>query len=400
MQSERYATALRRNTTRPPVHHHRPRSLFLRVPEDAKYEEIWDDLCENEIAKRYIDKIESLWEMRRGMYIMSFFKDKNGPKTRDALYAQIEKQGLEGHSFRYIRMELPRPPATHLIASGIPTETEPPSVRRDINSQGFGTVVALTRVYRKNTRIYNGRTNIWVESFDKDKMPSIIYIDGYPCQIRTAEDIYKKRCYLCNEEGHVARECQRKNEENENEENIETDTGKNTEAKKLPEENRIRLGTTNDVRLEQHSNDSQNNGAICDWFVQVGKARAKEHKRVHALKNSKKTEIASKPRNQLPKPKVDQTRAPMDIEDSPASSHIKERQGDSNPRVSSETEPFDDHNETIIDQDSLVSESNKRARGSSSNTSTETISEKKIKNDSTDGYDTDLSLSPDNSKKK
>lgn len=390
-----YASALKKNTPKPPIQHQRPRSLFIRGSEDLDYDEICAELEQNEISREYINKIEGCWETRRGMWIMTFFKDKQGTSIRDALYEKIQKQCQEGPSFGKFRLELPRPPAEHIIANGIPTETEKQAIIQEINSQGFGKVVSITRVFRRNTNIYNGRTNIWIESFEKEKMPYQLYIDGYLCQLRTAEDIYRRKCYLCNMENHVAKNCPKIQETCKNCAKAGHTTEECNAEKPQPQpqrqRQRERLVATREVIDRPAKEGRQTENTIKDWFDLVEAARKQE--KMTKTKTSGQSKRTEKPTTAPKSRKIQQLKIESrkdqqpEIEDSPASPPSDDKMGDPNPRIVSENAPLDLHNETIIDQDSLMCEHNKRPR--EPNSSNEIGTEKKSKQTDPLNYETD-----------
>lgn len=122
------------------------------------------------------------------------------------IYEKLKKNPADRH-FQNISIEPPRLPATHLIVRGIPAETTKGTVEATVNSYEFGKVANMTRVYRKNTNIYNGYTNVWVEDFNKENLPKYLIIDGYTCHVKTAEDMYTKKCHRCKATSHFVKDC-------------------------------------------------------------------------------------------------------------------------------------------------------------------------------------------------
>lgn len=201
-----YSGVVGRKRPQPNYQHNRPRSIFIRGPDGIDFEMIWNALLENETAREYRKAIEGLLPLRKGTWILTIRSDNEHTNCRDDLYRKLVNENLETGDGP-LQFELPRPPATHIIIKGIPTESTKQSVIRDLNKCGFGTVTNTTRVFRRNTNIYNGWTNAWIEDFNRDSMPYYISIDGYICQVKTADEIFRRKCYNCNAPDHIMRDC-------------------------------------------------------------------------------------------------------------------------------------------------------------------------------------------------
>lgn len=367
-ETQSYANAIKKPAAprKKPVYKHlRPRSLFLKGPEELDFDIIMDELDENKIMTKYTDAIEALYELRRGIWILTLCKDEENTNLRDKICEEMRRVP-ENATFQSIQFELPRLPATHLIIKGIPTESTADTVINQINKYGFGKVVNTTRVYRKGTKIYNGHTNVWMEPFTKEKMPSYIDIDGYTCLIRTAEDIYHRKCFRCNATDHMIKDCpiangictRCKKEGHEAKNCIYTQT--------LRDERRTRLGAvsgvaTNEERLKRDKADTN-----IDWYEKTDEpknhvAKAKTDKKC-ADKGKptvpSKAHLKSTPQKKTKRKDMDDTiHEETDTQKSPETRQVIEE---------SEDENSDAHNESTIDPDSITSENTKRPRSSNS----------------------------------
>lgn len=186
--------------------HTRPRSLFLKGPEEMDWDTVHDELKYSKITAEYEKYLEMLYQIRKGVWVATFWNDDEGRNIRDMIHNELKRNPKAKH-FETITIELPRLPATHLILRGVPAETTKATVENTVNSYDFGKIVNMTRVYRRNTNIYNGYTNLWAEEFNKEKLPSYLIVDGYTCHIKTAEEAYAKKCYRCKSTNHLIGEC-------------------------------------------------------------------------------------------------------------------------------------------------------------------------------------------------
>lgn len=84
---ESYAAAMRRTVPKENTYKHlRPRSLFVRGPEEIDFEDIYEELTESSTTKQYTDYIEALYEIRKMIWIVTFLQSEEGANIRDKIH--------------------------------------------------------------------------------------------------------------------------------------------------------------------------------------------------------------------------------------------------------------------------------------------------------------------------
>ena len=203
-----YAKAAQEGSKKAPNKgHNRPRSLFIKTEIPHVFDDLWYLLESNSRTKKYCHEIEALFQIRTITWILTFrtVQGKN-PGTRDNFLHEIPELSLVGKKGK-IKFELPIKPTTLIVVKGIPTETTVQTAIKDLNKANFGKISQIKRIYKRNTTIYNGHCNIWVESYDEKKMPANIYIDGYLCRLYKPEQLYTRQCANCLSTLHNTKDC-------------------------------------------------------------------------------------------------------------------------------------------------------------------------------------------------
>lgn len=186
--------------------HNRPRTIFLRGNREINDDDIWNALITAQATRQYISSIEAFYNIRQGVWILAM-KDvkKDGIITREQLL-QETGDGIMTNNGN-IKFELPRKKTKHLVIRGIPTESNKTKVTEELNKCDIGIISNMTRIYRRNTAVYSGNTNVWVEDYKPKNLQKTVSIEGYICRIYEVDTTYKKKCGNCLREGHVIREC-------------------------------------------------------------------------------------------------------------------------------------------------------------------------------------------------